>query len=231
MADDAIYLGIDLTSDSIRVAASNGQRTAINGVRTDDWDARLELALYGLSLNPERRIYACVAVQSLFPLDEARELGLAAARNIAFEDVRVSPLPLATARAAGRNSRAVSIALDAAGTSVALVRGGVVEEPDQDFIRPIPGREAREIAVSVRCLLKRHDRAAWRDLLACTVVSGDPSEIERIRRASIERELEGLGAKVDFLLDPFAASIGACHLARDGRRGWDVADPATRLSA
>jgi len=231
MAEDTTYLGIDLTSDSIRVAASNGQRTAINGVRTDDWDARLELALYGLSLTPDRRVYACVAVPSLFPLEEARELGLAAARNISFEDVRISPVPLATARAVGRSARAVSIVLDSMGTSVALVRASTAEPLDQDFIRPIAGREAREVAVSVRCLLKRHDRSAWRDFLASTIVAGDPGEIERIRRTSIERELETLGARVDFLLEPFAAAIGACHLARDGRRGWDVADPPPRLSA
>jgi hypothetical protein len=221
MREESTYLGIDLTGGAIRVVASNGQRSSINGILTSDAEARLELALYGLSLPPDRAVYACVAVPCRTPVEESRELALAASRSAVFDGVYVCPAPFALARGCQRSGRAIAVVVEQGGSSIALVRDGTLEEEDQDFVRPIAGREARELAVSARCLLKRFPRPDARELLEWATVGGEPEEIERIRKSAIERELESIGAKVEFFLDPFVVSIGACHLARElDRDSW-----------
>jgi hypothetical protein len=215
MRDNATYLGIDITRGGVRVVASNGQRSSIAGAQAPEPEGLLELALYGLSLPPERSVYACVAVPSGFPDDQAQKIARAAARSALFDGVFLCPVTYAVARGVDASFAAVTVVIGSEASSVAIVRGELPTEEDQDTVRPILGREARELAISIRCLLKRYAREDARELLERTVVSGDPDEIERIRRSAIERELEAIGARIEFALDPFVAASGACTLARD----------------
>lgn len=211
MSSDTLYVGIELAAQAIRVVASSGQRVTISGARAQDPNEWLELALYGLSGAPSS-IYASVAT-SLTANPAERDAIVRATRTPRFDGVFVCGTPYALARGVDRQDAAISIVVEADATSIAVVRGGLPPPRDQDLVRPIAGREAREIAISVRCLLRSHPRDAARLLLRNVVVSGDEGEIERIGRHLIVRELEALGAAPLVLLDPFLVAAGAERLA------------------
>jgi hypothetical protein len=80
-------------------------------------------------------------------------------------------------------------------------------------VRPIAGREAREIAIAVRCLVKNHPRELVRTLLRHVVVTGEECELDRIGRHAIVRELETIGATPRLVSDPFVVAAGAEQLA------------------
>jgi hypothetical protein len=211
MSTDTLYVGIELAAQAIRVVASSGQRVTISGARAQDPNEWLELALYGLSGAPSS-IYAAVAT-SLGASPAERDAIIRATRTPRFDGVFVCSTPYALARGVDRQDSAVSIVVDRHASSIALVRGSAPLRSEQDVVRPIAGREAREIAIAVRCLVKPHPRDMARRLLRNTVVSGDENEIERIGRAGVVRELEAIGATPVVLVDPFLVAAGAERLA------------------
>ena len=211
MSNESLYVGIELASAGIRVVASSGQRVTISGARSQDPGEWLELALYGLA-GVNGPVYATVAVPVTMP-QEDRERIVRSGRGARFEGVFVCSTPHALARGAERQDGAIAVVVDPEATSVALVRSGASSGLDQDYVRPIAGREAREVAVTVRCLLKNHPRESQRRLLRCAIVTGDEMELDRIGRAALIRELEGIGASAQFVPDPFAVAAGAERLA------------------
>src|SRR5581483_2789220 len=208
---EALHVGIELASAGIRVVASTGQRVTISGTRAQDPGEWLELALYGLAgLNGP--VYATVAVPVAMPISE-RELIVRCGRSARFEGVFVCSSPHALARGVERHEGCVAIVVDPQSASVALVRQGASSGLDQDSVRPIAGREAREIAIAVRCLVKPHPReTAWK-LMRNVVVAGDDVELDRIGRHAVVRELESIGASPWLATDPFLVAAGAERLA------------------
>src|SRR5205823_1847869 len=160
----------------------------------------LELALYGLAGVPAF-VYASVAVPVGMAIPE-REAIARAGRNARFEGIFVCSTPHALARGAERQEGSIAVVIDPEATSIALVRGAAPTNHDEDLVRPIAGREAREIAIAVRCLLKAHPRDAVRRLLRNVILSGDEAEVERIGRNTLLRELEAIGATPTLLPDP-----------------------------
>jgi hypothetical protein len=208
---DALYVGIELATAGIRVVSSTGQRVTISGARAPDPAEWLELALYGLA-GVNGPVYATVAVPVSTSQGE-REAIARAGRGARFEGVFVCVSPHALARGVERPDACVAIVVDADATSIALIRSGASSALDQDFVRPIPGREARELAVSVRCLVKNHPREVARRLLRSAVFAGDEMELDRIGRSAIERELHSVGATAQHAADPFIVAMGAERLA------------------
>ncbi len=212
MANESLYVGIELAGGNVRVAASNGQRVTISGVRNQEPSEWLELALYGLTGVPAS-VYATVALPTIMP-ESVRETIVRAGRNARFEGIFVCSSPYALARACDKQDEACAIVVDDEASSVALVRGGAPLPEEQDTVRPIAGREARELAIAARCLLKAQPRETHRRLVRAVIVGGEECEIERIGRWSILRELEMIGA-IDpkIVPDPFAVAAGAERLA------------------
>ena len=107
-------------------------------------------------------------------------------------------------------------------SSVGILRGTPLRLLGDDRVRRIAGREAREVAVSLRCLLKQQSPEAVRRYLRRVLVVGEEAEIERIGRGQFVRELESLGAReVEFELDPFLVANGAMLLAQEtGQQTW-----------
>ena len=104
-------------------------------------------------------------------------------------------------------------------SSVGILRGEPLGIRSDDHVHPISGREAREVAISLRCLFKERPRDDLRPLLRRVVVVGDSNEVDRIGRRQFVRELEGLGVKqVEFDLDPFLVATGAELLAAETER-------------
>src|SRR5437870_3969340 len=159
---ETLYVGIELAAQVIRVVSSSGQRVTISGARAQDPNEWLELALYGLAGVPAS-LYATIAVP-VASLAQEREAIVRAARSARFDGVFVCASPYALARGAERQESCVGVVIDALSTSIALVRGSAPNAVDQDVVRPIAGREAREIAIAVRCLVKAHPRDAARRL-------------------------------------------------------------------
>lgn len=211
MATESLYVGIELATAGIRVVASTGQRVTISGARSQDPVEWLELALYGLA-GVTGLVYATVAVPVSMPQAE-RDAIVRAGRAARFEGVFVCSSPHALARGAERHEGCIGVVVDPEVTSVALVRSGVSTGLDQDHVRPIAGREAREIAIAVRCLVKNHPRDVARRLLKCAAFTGDELELDRIGRHAIERELEAIGAVPVHCSDPFVVAAGAERLA------------------
>jgi hypothetical protein len=228
MSNESLYVGIELAAAGIRVVASSGQRVTISGARSQDPGEWLELALYGLA-GVNGPVYATVAAPVTVPQEE-RERIVRAGRGARFEGVFVCSTPHALARGVERHEGCIAVVVDPEATSVALVRSGASSGLDQDHVRPIAGREAREIAVTARCLLKNHPRDVQRRLLRCAVVTGDEDELERIGRNALLRELEGIGASAQLVAEPFTVAAGAERLAFEiDQETWHrLATPSSR---
>jgi hypothetical protein len=211
MSNESLYVGIELAAAGIRVVASTGQRVTISGARSKDPAEWLELALYGLA-GINGLVYATVAVPVSMPIEEREEI-VRSGRVARFEGVFVCSAPHALARGAERHDGCAGVVVDPEVTSVALVRSGASSGLDQDSVRPIAGREAREIAITVRCLVKNHPKDLARRLLKNVIVTGDELELDRIGRHSITRELEGIGATPQLVPDSFIVAAGAERLA------------------
>jgi hypothetical protein len=115
------------------------------------------------------------------------------------------------------------VVVDAQVSSVGIARlDGRVTLVNEDSVRSIAGREARELGVSLRCLLKSRPRDQRRRLCQRVVVTGDPDEIERIGRRQLEDELRRVGAdRIEFALDPYLMAQGACQVAEEtDRLSW-----------
>jgi hypothetical protein len=215
-----VYLGIGLAHGAVRVVSSLGQRSAIVSEEAQVPENWVELATYGLPLPDEHRLLVCVAVPSGFP-HEARDGILRAAKQAGWDGALIVNSVHAAGRALigdkppARESMAL-VVVDGAVTSVGILRSDPLRLTDHDPVHPIAGREAREVAVSLRCMLKQRNKLTARAALQQVVVLGDSSEIERIGRRQYERELEGVGAHhVVFDTDPFLVAQGAALIAQD----------------
>ncbi|MEZ6187696.1 MAG: hypothetical protein R3F62_22135 [Planctomycetota bacterium] len=127
------------------------------------------------------------------------------------------------ARRAGFHRVLVVPALDAArrglrggvGRNVPLIlldteRSQLGVGSQHDWVRPIPGREARELAVSLRCMLKPLPPRERRERLERVVVAAPEPVLERFGRRGIEEELEAIGAeRVEFHEETLALARGA----------------------
>jgi hypothetical protein len=223
---EEVYLGVSLSEAAIRVSASTGQRSAITSAQLaapGDW---FELITYGLALPESHRLLGCVALPSGAPR-ETRDALTRAAREAGWDGLLVVSGVLAAGRAlrshACKEAEELAVALvDQGLTSVGIVRGTPPRLVQDDPVRSIGGREAREVAVSLRCLLKARPRAEVRGLLQRVLVVGDEEEVQRIGRSAFVREIEGLGAReVSFELDPFLVAQGALELAKGtGPQTW-----------
>jgi hypothetical protein len=212
MATDSLYVGIEVAGGNVRVAASNGQRVTISGARHQEPNEWLELAIYGLTGVPPS-VYATVALPTSMP-DSVREAIVRAGRNARFEGVFVCSSPYALARGCDRQEEALAIVVADDASSLALVRGAAPCPEEQDIVRPIAGREARELAIAARCLLKTQKRDVQRRLVRSILVGGEEAELDRIGRWSILRELESIGAIAPTIVtETFAVAAGAERLA------------------
>lgn len=217
-----VYLGVGVGSRAVHITSSLGQRSAITSERLhapEDW---IELATYGIQLPEGHELLACVAVPSGYPREQGDEI-IRAARVAGWDAVLLVNSVHAAGRALveGEHDMAVAV-VDSSVSSVGIVRGTPLGLRADDVVHPIPGREAREVAVSLRCMLKHRPRDEVRELLRRVVVTGDAAEIDRIGRRLFVRELEGLGAlSVEFDLDPFLVANGARRIAAETeRRTW-----------
>lgn len=215
---ETIHLGVGITSRGVHVSSSDGQRSAIGAEAPRPLEEWLELVTYGLQLPERHRLLACVALPSGLT-DAERDRLVGAARNAGWDGVLLDSALHAAARALVRVPRPEALAVlvvDPTVSSVGVLGGESLDLLEDDPVHPIAGREARELAVSLRVLLKARPRAQSRRLLERVVVTGDGTEVERIGRRRLRDELEGLGVEqVAFELDPFLVARGAQLIASE----------------
>jgi hypothetical protein len=173
-----------------------------------DW---MELATYGLNLPTPINLYVGVAVPSGTDHERRQEL-VKAGREAGWDAVLLVNAVRAAAEGLKRSGAQAVVVIDGERSSIGLCEGGRLQT--HDHVSQILGREAREVAISLRCLLKDRPKEEQRQLLKNVVVVGDRSEIERVGRRHYERELADLGsARVEFELDPFLIAQGAALIA------------------
>ena len=214
-----MYLGVGVGNHSIHVTSSLGQRSSITSDRVrapQDW---VELATYGISLPEDHRLLACVAVPSGGSREESNEI-VSAARQANWDGVLLVSAVHAAARAIKERTveeaTLTIVVVDSGVSSVGILSSHPLAVVDDDPVHPVAGREAREVAVSLRCLLKQRPKAELRELLRRVLVTGDQEEVERIGRRLFERELEALGIQtVEFETDPFLVARGAELIAAE----------------
>ena len=221
MAPKDIYLGVALSDQGVRVVSSLGQRSAITSERLRDPEDWVELATYGVPLPEDHRLLACVAVPSGYPSSGRDEI-LKAVRGAGWDAAMIVNAVHAAGRGVARGRRPAGdmavVVVDGVVSSVGIVRGEPLGLMEHDSVHRIAGREAREVAVSLRCMLKPRGREEVRALLKNVVVAGEMGEVDRVGRRLFERELEGLGAgHVTFELDPFLLAQGALRIAKEAR--------------
>lgn len=227
-----VYLGVATGTRRVSVALGGaegaGERSAftIRGqLEPERWT---ELASDQLDLDHPHVLYACVAVPSGTTSKETEQI-VRAGRSAGWDAILVVSTLLAGDRGPGERGagdrrlgrepwRAV-IQLDHEQSSVGFLRGDRLEGHDR--VRAIPGREARELAVSLRCLFKDLADPGER-LRAPVLVTGEADELERIGKRSVLRELEAIGLRrVEFELDPLGLARGAAAIAeRTVRPRW-----------
>jgi len=218
-----VFLGVAPSGSTIHVVSSLGQRSSISSDgmgAPEDW---IELATYGLPLPEPHTLLACVAIPSGASRRE-RDAIVHGARQAGWDGVHLVSSLAAVRRATGvPEDPGLGLPLVVVEPGVSSV--GIVGWPSErligdDRVRPIAGREAREVAVSLRCLLKARPRDELRPLLRRVVVAGDLEEVERVGRRAYETELERLGVqRVEFDLDPYLVASGALRIAEETAPG------------
>lgn len=228
-----VYLGIEAGRRAIHICSNLGHQSSISADAigaAEDW---VELATYGLQLPEHDQLLACVALPSGLDQREGAAI-LRAARAAGWDGVLLVNVAHAAGRGlSGRDApegdALAVVVLDRQVSTVGLLAGAPLMLEGSDHVNPIPGREARELAVSLRCLIKQRPRDLARRLLRRVVVAGDGDELARIGARKLAVELEGVGVStVDFELEPFLPARGATRIAyqtaaqtwRRARRRW-----------
>lgn len=214
-----VLLGVSVTARAIHVVSSTGHRTALSsdGFRApSDW---VELATYGMPLPERHEILACVSLPGGVRPQLGPEL-LVAAQDAGWSGARLISSAVAAARAlrltGWEEDLAAVCVVDAETASVGIARTRQGLLVGEDTVRAIPGREAREVAVSLRCLLKEQPRSVQQEVLRRVAVAGSADEVERIGARRFETELESLGARrVEFHLEPFFLAQGTGLIAQE----------------
>jgi hypothetical protein len=213
-----IYLGVATGTRRISASSGTGERSAFTIRGQLDPERWTELTTDQLALEGPRVLYACVAVPSGTTSKETEQI-VRAGRSAGWDAILVVSTLLAGDRGGARDGWRAVIHLDHEQSSVGFLRGSRLEGHDR--VRTIPGREARELAVSLRCLFK--DLAEPRERLRAPVlVTGERDELERIGKRNVLSELEALGLRqVEFDLDPLRLARGAAAIAeRTARPRW-----------
>mgnify|MGYP003655948922 CR=1 FL=1 len=212
--EQEVYLGVATGTRRISASAGRGERSAftIRGqLEPERW---AELTSDQLALDDSQVLYACVAVPSGTTSKETERI-VRAGRAAGWDAILVVSTLLAGDRGPSPDPWRVVIQLDYDQSSVGFLRGDL---EGHDRVRAIPGREARELAVSLRCLFKDLADPGER-LRAKVLVTGEQDELERIGKRSIVRELEAIGLRqIEFDLDPLRVARGAAVIAEGTAR-------------
>lgn len=212
MSAQKILFGIEYTPSAIRVTTSLGHRSMITGQFSDaeQWLGHL---FYGITIPSDSQVTGSIAL----PVNILKESGQAiqrSAKKFRFQRVLICSTCYAQAQGVPINSDLISVHVAPGVSSVGIVRRAGPNPEFEDYARPIAGREAREILVSLRCLLKstRHEQQAV--LKENVIVGGDASALESMGKERLEKELWTLGIVPRFLDDAHASAVGALDLAR-----------------
>jgi len=210
VSKESITLGVYVGGSSVESVSSRGHETVIGTQATQEPEAWLELILYGISHDSGQELRGAFA----FGAGVSRKLEFnlrRKARAAGFHMVLVVP-----ATAAAREG----LSGEELDPQVPLIvlhpeRSQLGVGDRADWVRPIPGREARELAVSLRCLLKSLTPGERRERLRRVVVVGSDEIVDAYGRRTIEDELRGIGArKVEFRHEAFALARGALEVGR-----------------
>lgn len=212
MSGQKILFGIEYTQSNIRVTTSLGHRSMITGQFTDaeQWLGHL---FYGITIPSESRVSGAIAL----PVNILREQGQTiqrSAKKFRFERVMICSTCYALAQGMPINNDLISVHVAQGVSSIGIVRRSGPNPELEDFARAIPGREAREILVSLRCLLKSTRREQRASLKENVIVGGDAQAIEAMGKTNLEKELWTLGIVPQFIDDAHASAVGALDLAR-----------------
>jgi hypothetical protein len=216
--EHAVFLGVSPGAQRIAAFSNKEERPAFSIRGQLDPERWAELTTDQLALEPPFAIYACVAVPSGTTGQEIETI-VRAGRSAGWDAVLVVSSLLAARPGRDRDAawRAI-VHVDHGISSVGFLRGERLE--GHDWVRTIPGREAREIAVSLRCLFK--ELADGERLREVATVVGEAEEIDRVGRRALARELETLGVRgVDFDPDPYLLARGAMAIGeKTARARW-----------
>lgn len=203
-------LGVDFDGQTIVIVDGEGKRTVMNGqfLASYDW---LDVLRMSVGNVPARDIALALALP--VNLLKGPENYAKAARDYKFQSVITCSSSYAMAVALPVIGPLVVIRLSPNGNSVSCVSRGLPSSDEEDFVRPIAGREARELVVSVRCLLKDRRREERRRFLRRVIIGGDPAELRRLGQRSLEQEFRALGVVPEFQADRYIAATGAMELA------------------
>lgn len=213
VSKESITLGVYVGGSSVEAVSSRGHETVIGTQATHEPDAWLELILYGISLDSGQELRGAFT----FGAGASRELEFnlrRKARSAGFHMVLI--VPATTAAREGLSGE-----LEAEVPLIVLhperSQLGVGER--FDWVRPIAGREARELAVSLRCMLKSLSPAQRRERLRRVVVVGSEEVVDAFGRRAIEDELRGIGArKIEFRYESLSLARGALALGQQTPR-------------
>lgn len=214
----SLYLGVSTATRRISAAFGEGERSAFTIRGQLDPERWTELATDQLALEAPFALYACVAVPSGTTSKETERI-VQAGRSAGWDAILVVSSLLAGDRGPGQDEWRAVIHIDHDQSSVGFLRADRLEGHDR--VRTIPGREARELAVSLRCLYKDladpHER-----LRGPALVVGEREELARLGKRCLVRELESIGIReVEFDLDPHRLARGAAKIAeRTARPRW-----------
>lgn len=213
VSKESITLGVYVGGSSVESVSSRGHETVIGTQATQEPEAWLELILYGVSHDSGQELRGAFAFGS--GVSRQLEFNLRRkARAAGFHMVLVVP-----ATAAARAGLSGEL-----GPQVPLIvlhpeRSQLGVGDRADWVRPIPGREARELAVSLRCLLKSVTPPERREHLRRVVVVGSDELVDAYGRRSVEDELRGIGArKIEFRHEGFALARGALEIGQQTPR-------------
>lgn len=212
MSGQKILFGIEYTESNIRVTTSLGHRSMITGQFTDaeQWLGHL---FYGITIPSESRISGAIAL----PVNVLRDHGQTiqrSAKKFRFERVMICSTCYALAQGMPISEDLVSIHVAPGVSSVGIVRRAGPNPELEDFARAIAGREAREILVSLRCLLKSTGREQRARLKENVIVGGDAQALELMGKERLKKELWTIGVVPKFIDDAHASAVGALDLAR-----------------
>lgn len=212
-----IAIGIEFSPRSIRVASSAGHRVEISGA-FDDPDTWLDHVFYGLAAPPGSSLLGVLALPLRLARGDVSQLEFQLRERLTA--ARLCSTPAAVARGVGltgpRPAEAgLVVHVIAEESSIELYRRGSLV--GADVVRPIAGREAREVAVAARCLLKTLAPEDQRRAAARMTVAGHAAALDGLGRERLARELEALGGRPAIRDEPQLVAAGAMALAENLR--------------
>ena len=220
MASQQLLFGIEYTHSAIRVTTSRGHRSLITG-RFEEAAEWLSHIFYGVGAAPKDPVRGVISMPINLLREKGSEIAKAAKQN-RFERVLTCSTCYSLAHSEALKNEVVVIHVTPDVSSVAIIGFERPSTQQGDFVRPIPGREAREIAVSLRCLLKPASADRRRRLIENVILGGDTETIARLGADKLEKELWTLGVIPRFIENVHAAAEGSLNIARRSQaQGWE----------